>query len=384
MKNLKWLIVLFIIFSCSRGEKIRVSGTVENGIGTIYLEQQGLRGIISADSARLKQDGSFELSDRIELPTFYNLHLGNQQIIPLLLHPGESAEINTRVTGFSSDYDIKGSPESSDLKGLNLRLIQTNSSLDSIQSIFNENPDISDEELSLLTESYNQVIQIQRRYSIGFVLEHLTSMTSIYALYQKLNNNEFVLSSNRDIQLLKITAQSLDTIYPESEFVISLKKDAANMENSYNNQKVRNIIKESSSTLPEIRLPDPDGDTIALSSLKGKVILLSFWASWNEPSININQDFIRLYEKYHSQGLEIYQVSFDSKLDEWKRAIQYDELPWINVSELSYPESRVANTYNVTEIPMFFLVDRNGEIVGKNYGKVQLERKITELIHQNQ
>ncbi len=383
MKNLKWLIIMSVLVSCSKGEKIKISGTVENGIGSIYLDQQGLREIVPADSVKLKQDGSFVLSDRIELPVFYNLHLGNQQIIPLLIHPGESVEISTQVTGFSSDYEIKGSLESSDLKDLNSRLTITNLSLDSIQSIFEENPEMDEEALAELTQSYNEIIQVQRRYSINFVLEHLTSLTSIYALYQRLNN-EFVLSSNRDIQLLKITAQSLDTIYPESEFVISLKKDAENMENSYNNQKIRNILKESSTSLPEIRLPDPKGDTIALTSLQGQVILLSFWASWNEPSININQDFKRLYEKYHGKGLEIYQVSFDSKLSEWTQAIHYDELPWINVSELSYPESRVASSYNVTEIPMFFLIDRKGDIVGKNYGKVELEQNISELINQTQ
>lgn len=156
------------------------------------------------------------------------------------------------------------------------------------------------------------------------------------------------------------------------------------MENSFNNQKIKTILATASSTLPEISLPDPYGDTITLSSLKGNVILLSFWASWNEASVELNQDLKRLYNKYHSRGLEVYQVSFDMQLKAWMEAIQFDELPWYNVSELSYPESTVAAFYNVTEIPAFFLIDRSGEIVGKNIQELELDRKISELMNQNQ
>jgi len=384
MRNLKWLLIIIVLASCSRGNKIQVRGTLENGTGMIYLDRQELRGIVQVDSAKLKSKGSFVLSDRIELPAFYNLHLGDQNIIPLLVSPGESLELNINPEAFTNDYELTGSPESLLLKDLNMRIARTNKGLDSLQSILAQNPEISDESLAGLQQASIEIIQSQRRHSIKFVLDHMNSLAAIYALYQRLNNNDFVLNTNRDIQLLKITAASLDTIYPESEFVVSLKRDALKMENTLKNRKIRNLMETATSTLPEIRLPDPRGDSISLSSLQGNVILLSFWASWNEESVGLNQDLKRLYNKYHGIGLEIYQVSFDNQLKEWMKAIQYDELPWINVSELSYPESRVAALYNVTEIPAIFLIDRSGEIVGKNIQELQLDRKISELIHQNQ
>jgi len=384
MRNLKWLLIIIVLASCSRGNKIQVRGTLENGIGMIYLDRQELRGIVKVDSAKLKSKGSFVLSDRIELPTFYNLHLGDQNIIPLLVSPGESLELNINPEAFTNDYELTGSPESLLLKDLNMRIARTNKGLDSIQAILARNPEISDDSLAGLQQASIDIIKSQRRHSIKFVLDHMNSLAAIYALYQRFNTNDFVLNSNRDIQLLKITAASLDTIYPESEFVVSLKRDALKMETSLKTRKIRNLMKSATSTLPEIRLPDPRGDSISLSSLQGNVILLSFWASWNEESVGLNQDLKRLYNKYHGIGLEIYQVSFDNQLKEWMKAIQYDELPWINVSELSYPESRVAALYNVTEIPAIFLIDRSGEIVGKNFQELQLDRKISELIHQNQ
>ena len=111
------------------------------------------------------------------------------------------------------------------------------------------------------------------------------------------------------------------------------------------------------------------------------MVLLVLWASWNEKSVPINYDLKSLYGKYHGNGLEIYQFSFDTELKEWVDAIHYDELPWINVSELSYPESSVAARYNVTDLPAIFLIDRQGEIRGKNYDRVALERKISQLIN---
>ena len=111
--------------------------------------------------------------------------------------------------------------------------------------------------------------------------------------------------------------------------------------------------------------------------------MLSFWASWNEGSVNLNQEIKRLYEKYHDSGLEVYQVSFDSELSDWMRGIAFDELPWIHVSELSYPKSAVAMTYNVSELPAYFLIDRQGKIVGKNIDYILLDRQIAALINQN-
>ncbi len=114
----------------------------------------------------------------------------------------------------------------------------------------------------------------------------------------------------------------------------------------------------------------------------GKVILLSFWASWDQPSVSHNLPLKGIYETYHSRGLEIYQVSFDNEREAWVNAIQYDELPWINVSELSYPESRVAPIYNLEELPVVFLIDRKGKIVGKNFNRIDLDRTIQRLLNE--
>ncbi len=383
MRKFSWLLPLLLLLSCSRGEKVEITGFVENADkGMIYLDEQGISEIRQIDSVRLKKDGSFRLKDRIENPTFYNLHTGNQQIIPLLLTPGTSAEIQADMQDFINGYEIYGSEESLYLLEMNRTLAVTKHQVDSIRKVLQENPDADEEFTRELAASYDEIIQGQRRYSIQFILEHISSMASIYTLYQKIDDDNFVLNENRDIQLVKITSESLDTIWPGSEHVQALKRDAANLEENLYSQRWRQVVETVESTFPEIRLPDPNGDTIALSSLKGKVILLSFWASWDQASVSHNIPLKGIYRSYHSRGLEIYQVSFDNEREAWVNAIQFDELPWVNVSELSYPESSVAHIFNLEELPVVFLIDRKGEIVGKNFNRIDLDRNIQRLLNE--
>ncbi len=383
MRRFSWLLPLLLLLSCSRGEKVEITGFIENADkGMIYLDEQGIGEIRQIDSVRLKKDGSFKLKDRIENPTFYNLHTGNQQIIPLLLTPGTSAELQADMQDFINGYEIYGSEESLYILEMNRTLAVTKRQVDSIRKVLQENPDADEELTRELATSYDEIIEGQRRYSIQFILEHISSMASIYALYQKINDNNFVLNENRDIQLVKITGESLDTIWPGSEHVQALKRDAANLEENLYSQRWRQVVETVESTFPEIRLPDPNGDTIALSSLKGKVILLSFWASWDQASVSHNIPLKGIYNAYHSRGLEIYQVSFDNEREAWVNAIQFDELPWVNVSELSYPESSVAHIFNLEELPVVFLIDRKGEIVGKNFNRIDLDRNIQRLLNE--
>ncbi len=383
MRKFYRLLPLLLLLSCSKGTKVEISGVIKNAERSmLYLDEQGIGEIRQIDSVRIKSNGHFKLKDRMEYPTFYNLHTADGQIIPLLLTPGTSLSLQADKLDFTGSYQIDGSAESLYLQELNRTLAVTKRQVDSLRKTLRENPDAGEEFTRELAASYDEIIQRQRRYSIEFILEHLTSMASIYALYQKIDENNFVLNENRDIQMLKITSQSLDTIWPGSEHVQALKRDAANLEASLYGQRWQQVVESSESSFPDIRLPDPQGDTIALSSLKGKVILLSFWASWDQASVHHNIQLKGIYDGYHSRGLEIYQVSFDHDREAWVRGIEYDELPWINVSELSYPQSRVAGIYNVDELPAVFLIDRKGQIVGKNYNRIDLDRNIRRLLNE--
>jgi peroxiredoxin len=130
---------------------------------------------------------------------------------------------------------------------------------------------------------------------------------------------------------------------------------------------------------PEIELPNPDGDTTSLSSLKGKYVLVDFWASWCHPCRVENPHLVNVYEKYHSQGFEIFQVSLDKKKSAWVEAIEKDRLDWIHVSDLKYWNSAPAKLYQVQSIPANFLVDKQGKIIAKNLRGEQLEAELSKI-----
>ena len=131
---------------------------------------------------------------------------------------------------------------------------------------------------------------------------------------------------------------------------------------------------------PEIRLPNPQGDTLSLRDLQGKVVLIDFWASWCGPCRKENPRVVKLYERFKPQGLEIYGVSLDNNRDHWVKAIQQDRLPWLHVSDLRKWRSTAAQAYAVHSIPYTVLLDREGRIAAKGLRGEALEQAIQDLL----
>jgi peroxiredoxin len=383
MKRYQWLAFIILLASCSDSSKFRIEGVVERANQKkIYLDEQGVETILPVDSARINKDGSFRFKGECDYPKFYNLHLKDNKILPLLVTPGEKVYIKTSLETFGKNYEVEGSEGSAQIRLLNERLADTKRKLDSIRIIFSS-PSITKEKQAKLGAKFDSIVESQRRFTLEFVLGHLNSIASIYALYQKLDDQTFVLYKNKDIQILKITGAALDTTYPESPHVKALVSNATALVEQVYNTGLRNLMQYADSEFPEIALPNPEGDTMKLSSLKGKVILLSFWASWNRNSTNFNRYLLELYNQFHTRGFEIYQVSLDYNKNAWAQAIAFEELPWINVSDLSYPQSITAGNYNIQSLPANYLLNKAGVIVGKNLSISELNSRIPDLISNN-
>ena len=159
----------------------------------------------------------------------------------------------------------------------------------------------------------------------------------------------------------------IDT-YPENEFVRHV------------DQKLRSLGVVAGMEAPDIALPDTAGVTRRLSDLRGKVVLIDFWASWCGPCRMENPNVVRVYNKYHDMGFEIFSVSLDKDRDRWVAAILKDGLVWPNhVSDLKYWSSEAGKLYGISSIPATVLVDRDGKVLARNLRGAQLEQKLQEI-----
>ncbi|WP_158559168.1 TlpA family protein disulfide reductase [Deminuibacter soli] len=129
--------------------------------------------------------------------------------------------------------------------------------------------------------------------------------------------------------------------------------------------------------MPEIQLPDANGNTVKLSSLKGKVVLVDFWASWCGPCRQSMPHLKKLYSEYKSKGFEIYGISLDESAAPWKRAVKEDGTSWIHVLDT---QGRTAQQFNVQYIPTSYLIDKEGKVVAVNADKDQLEKLVKQLL----
>jgi peroxiredoxin len=144
---------------------------------------------------------------------------------------------------------------------------------------------------------------------------------------------------------------------------------------------VRMLSTANGQVAPEINLPSPDGKEIALSSLRGKVVLIDFWASWCGPCRKEMPNVVKAYAKFKNKGFEIYGVSLDQDKEHWVEAIKKDGITWPQVSDLQQWQSSVVKLYTIQGIPFTVLIDKEGKILAKNLRGEQLEAKLAEVLN---
>ena len=232
----------------------------------------------------------------------------------------------------------------------------------------------------------NSILTSYQTYIKEFIAENKNSPCLIMLLGEIQNPMDFKV----ELKIIKIVIQEKFEQQKYLKEIVKLIEQAKQQEEFIFQQK--NKVKEEQNTrkelginigaiAPEINLKGPNGDLISLSSLKGKVVLLDFWASWCRPCRAENPNVVRLYNKYKDKGFTVYSVSLDQNKDKWLAAIVQDQLNWSNhVSELTGWKSSAGAKYGISSIPKTFLINKKGEIIGYDLRGNELEQKLSEIL----
>lgn len=356
-----------------------ISGRISHAEGKVlYLEELLVTSSKIIDSTRIDKKGEFEFRGITSIPTYYLLKFNSNKFITLLVDSLEQVVILADYANFEREYHVQGSEGSAHVKLLNDHLNDTRHKLDSLKSmknLYRGGFDFEKLKLKFDEESEN-IRKEQIEFSKKFVMDNPFSMASVLALYQKFDNQNFVLN---DIQVMKVAASALNSIYPQSGHIKALYQNTLELLQEERSEQLKRFIREQGDNSPDIVLPNPDGTEIALSSFRGKVVLLQFWSAADRNSRIVNQALVEAYRKYKNRGFEIFQVSVDTDREEWTDAIEYDNLTWINVGDMEGSRHAV-NSYNIKSVPFNYLLDKDGVIISRDLKGQALDKAISNLL----
>ena len=361
--------VLLLAASCAKQPVAYISGTAEGPTDTcLVLQRLDLNSLVPVDTLTLGTDGAFNCKVELpgETPTFYYLFDGERQSAALVLLPGDKVSVKVKPY----DYEVEGSEESALLKQIDEAFYAARVDMERYADRLNAAPD-NDAYLKVAQEMSRSYIDYKRG-AVAQIMNNPKSITSAIIPFQRFTEQLPVFNEHTDVILFKQLYDSLMTVYPKSQYVVALGDEINRREQAFDlNQKIDRM---STISYPELNLPDVEGKDRILSDLEGKVIILSFWTATNADQKMYNQTLKDLYAKYHSAGLEIYQVSLDVDKAMWASTVKSQELPWVSVNDGLGAASPARVAYNVGQLPSLFVINREGDVISRDvFGENELE-----------
>ena len=359
------LLLLSVIFSFqlndifAQNKKVILKGNVINYTANDSIGLYDALGRVKTalEKTTINKKGGFEFTYNPQEIGFYTIHFPEAKNILIVIAPDKPIEVSIDA---STGIFIKtsGSKENELLKTYYSNMLKATKIKDSLTKAYQNdpNPQINNQLQALDKQWVSQLqqmcLQNTSNYASSFLIENLP-------IENYFDIHDTVLST-----LIKL--------YPDNFFIKNKYEQIASTKKTAIN-----------SIAPEIALPDTSGNIIRLSSLRGKIVLIDFWASWCGPCRRESPNMVKLYETYHNQGFEIFGVSLDQSRTNWLSAIESDGLSWIHVSDLKRWQCQAGIDYGIRSIPSTVLIDKEGRIIAKDLRGEALAAKVKEVIENN-
>jgi thiol-disulfide isomerase/thioredoxin len=383
MKYLLALFTISILFACgssnSENEDLENNFHIEGKIigaanSPVKIEAQSQTGVITVAETTTNSAGEYVIDGNIPGMGIYSMTVGSDErnALAITLEKNDRAVINASLQTFAIQPSISGTKWAKPLM--------------TYMRLFNQFAQDQMDKTMKETDLDKQIelFETLRKPLVAFVSKQMTADPS--------NPVNIILSS----VLMPTQETGLANWDPEN--LVVLKKMASAYQQQHADSPITNMLvdqigmieaqytafqqyESGELTAPEITLPNPQGQSLSLSNLKGKVVLIDFWASWCAPCRKENPNVVRMYQKYRSKGFEVFSVSLDQDPAAWKSAIKNDGLIWPNhVSDLMGWQTPLVQQYGFQSIPYTVLVNRDGKIVAIGLRGKQLEQKLVEQL----
>lgn len=371
------------VTSCNE-KKFHIDGTITGAAdSTLYFENMSLDGAVKIDSAKLSEDGTFAFEGTAPTaPEFYRLRIAGQ-FINIAVDSTETINIKAQYPQMATQYEVSGSEDCQRIKELSLM----QSSLQAQVNAIARNPELG---AQAAADSVSRIVEAYKtRVKTEYIFKAPMKASSYFALFQTIYaGGQPVLlfnprTSEQDIKVFGAVATSWDTFYPNEKrgenlhnIAIEGMKDVRYLRSQQQAEEIE-ASKVNTSGILDFTLTDNTGAARSLSSLKGNVVLLDFHLFADQNSMKRIMWLRELYNKYHAQGFQIYQVAIDGDEHFWKT--QTAALPWIS-TRVDDNTSSVLQLYNVQQVPTFFLLDRSCNVVKRDAQIKDIDAEIKALL----
>lgn len=367
LRKIVFFLTLVLGFSCSNTENdFKISGTIKNKqeIKELYLLQLNGSKTDTLKTIELGNSGDFEFTHSSKTKSYFALGSSKGKITFIA---GAKEEIKFQLD--EKDFENSFNSTSSATNFIK----EYDQKLNTIKNSNNKE------------ERFKLYAELKKEYSAK-MKKNPFEIENVYILFSSINGIK-IFNYQEDFDLFKILSSALYSMHKENSYVKSLYKDVKHefALRKYEEKQAAfaKNIEENGNVIdfPNINLPDINGKMKKLSSLKNKVVLLDFWASNVRGAIDRHPEMKEIYRQYKKKGFEIYQVSFDTQLGSWKRAVAYDKLPWISVCDTLGGRSSVIGLFNVNMLPKNYLIDKSGKkIIATNINSIDLRHTLRKLL----
>lgn len=397
-KLLVVILVLVMVGGCKEKEKqegkvFNVSGTLTNSKAKkIYLEQIPMADMnrTVVDSSTISKDGKYKLKGVSTTDMMYTLRL-DQNSFPAVTIVNDTNAVTVNASfpdagnQYVDKYEVIGSPASLQFQDFVtgfgntlMRLYIADKNIDSLSRLNGMDTiklrDLINDRKKSGTELKNSTLTAIDKASNPALAMYILSYYQTTAN----QNSYFQLAPINDDEVYEVVSK-IATKFPVNKSVVLLKEQLEIQKKKYEEQ----IALEQQwigKPAPEIQMKDPAGKTVALSSFKGKYVLVDFWASWCRPCRAENPNVVAAYQKFRNKNFTILGVSLDKNKEAWTKAIMKDGLTWTHISDLQEWESPVVSIYGIQGIPFNVLINPEGNIVAKNLRGPELQEKLAEVL----